>query len=278
MPPPGEMLKKFYESWYAPGNAILVIVGDIDPAATLAKIRQWFDGIPSHPLPPRPAVDIRPVKPESFTLDSNLPYVLGFIAYRLPGTDSPDYAAAQVLGDVLASQRADLYGMVPAGKALAAEFGLAETYPKASVGYGVVALPAGAEATATINEMRQILEKYAKKGVPEDLVAAAKEQRACFCRIPAQLHSGTCRCLVECSCCRRAKSPDEDMKRSGASRLGDVNRVAKQYLVSQNSITATLKPVPSGKPVATKGFGGAEAVTSAPTKPVELPVVGGKRR
>ena len=54
----------------------------------------------------------------------------------LPGTDSPDYAASQILADVLASQRADLYGMVPAGKALAAEFGMAETYPKASVGYG----------------------------------------------------------------------------------------------------------------------------------------------
>jgi zinc protease len=81
-------------------------------------------------------VDLKPVKSETFTLDSNLPYVLGFIAYRLPGTRSPDYAAIQILADVLASQRADLYGMVPAGKALAAEFGLAETYPKASVGYG----------------------------------------------------------------------------------------------------------------------------------------------
>ena len=170
----GEMLKKFYESWYTPGNAILVIVGDIDPAATLAKVKQWFEGIPSHPLPARPAVDLKPVKPESFTLDSNLPYVLGFVAYRLPGTDSPDYAAAQVLSDVLSSQRGDLYAMVPAGKALAAEFGMAETYPKASVGYGMVALPADADPSAAISEMRQILANYAAKGVPEDLVEAAK--------------------------------------------------------------------------------------------------------
>ena len=81
-------------------------------------------------------------------MDSNLPYVLGFIAYRLPGTDSPDYAAAQILVDVLASQRGDLYAMVPDGKALAAEFGLAETYPKASVGYGLVAQPVDVDPTA----------------------------------------------------------------------------------------------------------------------------------
>jgi len=35
-----------------------------------------------------------------------------------------------------------------------------------------------------------------------------------------------------------------------------VNRVAKTYLSDQNSITAVLKPVPTGQPVATKGFGG----------------------
>ena len=138
-----EMLKDFYTKWYTPSNAILVIVGDVDPTATMARIRQLFGDIPSHPLPTRPQVDLQPVKSETFTLDSNLPYLLGFISYRFPGTSSPDYAASQILSDVLASQRADLYGMVPAGKALAAEFGMAETYPKASVAFGLVALPAG---------------------------------------------------------------------------------------------------------------------------------------
>ena len=82
----GEMLKEFYKKWYTPGNAILVVVGDVDPAAAMATIKQWFGGLESHPLPARPAVDLEPVKSEAFTLDSNLPYVLGFIAYRMPGT------------------------------------------------------------------------------------------------------------------------------------------------------------------------------------------------
>src|SRR6202161_1862439 len=126
----GAMLSDFYKKWYTPGNAILVIVGDVDPTVTIAKVKQLFGDIPNHPLPEHPAVNLTPVKPETFTLDSNLPYVLGFIAYRMPGTDSPDYAAVQVLSDILASQRADVYAMVPAGKALAAEFGMAETYSK----------------------------------------------------------------------------------------------------------------------------------------------------
>ena len=71
-------------------------------------------------------------------------------------------------------------------------------------------------------------------------------------------------------------SPDEDIEAIKRVTLADVNRVAKQYLADQNSITATLKPVPTGQPVAGKGFGGAEEVTSAPTKPVQLPRMGGR--
>ncbi len=268
----GEMLQKFYENWYTPGNAILVIAGDIDPAATLAKVKQWFDSIPSHPLSARPIVDIKPVKPESFTLDSNLPYVLGFIAYRLPGTDSPDYAAAQVLSDVLSSERGDLYAMVPAGKALEAEFGLAETYPKASVGYGMVAISADADASAAISEMRQILENYAAKGVPEDLVKAAKRSELASAEFQRNSIPGLADVWSNALAAEGRSSPEEDVEAIRRVTLADVNRVAKQYLVSQNSITATLRPVLSGQPVAAKGFGGAEALTSAPTKPVQLPV------
>src|SRR6201996_3588760 len=170
----GAMLNDFHKRWYTPSNAILVIVGDVDAAATLAKIKQMYGDIPPHPVPEHPAVNLSPVKPETFTLDSNLPYVLGFIAYRMPGTDSPDYAAAQILSDILASQRGDIYGMVPAGKALYASFGMGENYPKASVGYGELALPAGADATGPINEIRQIVEGYAQKGLPQDLFDAAK--------------------------------------------------------------------------------------------------------
>ncbi|HEY0309335.1 MAG TPA: pitrilysin family protein [Acidobacteriaceae bacterium] len=268
----GAMLKKFYDDWYTPSNAILVIVGDVDPAQTLAKVKKLFGNIPKHKLPVRPAVELQPVKPESFTLDSNLPYVLAFISYRLPGTDSPDYAAAQVLGDVLGSQRADLYGMVPAGKALAAEFGMAENYPKASVGFGVLALPADADATSAIAEMRGILNNYAQKGVPEDLVAAAKRSELAQAQFQRNSIPGLANVWSNALAAEGRNSPDEDIAAIRRVTVADVNRVAQQYILNANTITATLKPAPNGQPVAAKGFGGGETVTTAPTKPVELPV------
>ncbi len=267
----GEMLQEFYKKWYTPSNAILVIVGDVDPVATMAKIKEMYGKIPSHELPKRPAIQLTPVKSESFTLDSNLPYMLGFIAYRLPGTASTDYAASQILADVLSSQRGDLYAMVPAGKALAAEFGMAEEYPMASVGYGVVALPAGGDAAAAIAEMRGILENYAVKGVPEELVDAAKRSEVAAAEFQRNSIPGLAAVWSNALAAEGRTSPDEDVETLKKVTVADVNRVAKQYLSAANSVTATLKPVPTGQPVSAKGFGGAEEVTSAPTKPVVLP-------
>ncbi len=268
----GTMLKDFYTKWYSPSDMILIVVGDVDPAATITKIKSLYEGIPSHPVPARPQVNLQPFESQTFSIDSNLPYVLGFIAYRFPGTDSPDYAAVQILADVLGNERADLYGnLVPTGKALATEFGMAETYPKASVGYGAVALPASADATSAIAEMRQILTKYATDGVPQDLVDAAKRSEIAQAEFERNSIPGLADVWSNALAAEGRNSPEEDVDAIRKVTLADVNRVAKQYLLNASTITATLKPVNGGGPVAEKGYGGSETVTSAPTKPVELP-------
>ncbi|MGB6743361.1 MAG: pitrilysin family protein, partial [Terracidiphilus sp.] len=70
----GAMLKDFYDKWYSPSNMILLVVGDVDPAATMAKIKSLFGDIPNHPLPSRPEIQIGPFASQTFSIDSNLPY------------------------------------------------------------------------------------------------------------------------------------------------------------------------------------------------------------
>ena len=116
------MLRQFYDAWYAPNNAILVIAGDVDPEQTLAKVKELFEPIPARPVPARPEIDLRPLQPVALALDTDRPYGLAVMAYRLPGFDSPDYAAGVILADVLNSRRGDLYALVADGKALFAGF------------------------------------------------------------------------------------------------------------------------------------------------------------
>jgi zinc protease len=267
----GEMLKTFYKNWYAPNNAILVVAGDIAPAATLARIKDLYGTIERRPLPARPTVSLQPVKHETFTLESNLPYTLAFIAYRMPGTDSPDYAATRVLGDVLSSQRGDLYALVPAGKALEAQFELAETYPKASVGFAVGVLPAATDPSAVVASMTAIVSAYARNGLPAELVDAAKRSEIASAEFQRNSIPDLAAAWSQALAAEGRTSPDDDVEAIRRVTAADVNRVARQYLVAENSITATLVPKPSDEPVSSKGFGGGEQLTSAPTKPVTLP-------
>ena len=48
---------------------------------------------------------LKPVQPETVRLASDLPYSMVLLAFRMPGFNSPDFAAAQVLADVLDSRR-----------------------------------------------------------------------------------------------------------------------------------------------------------------------------
>jgi len=46
-----EDLKRWYETWYTPGNATLVVVGDVDPAAVRTLVERYFASMPSRVLP-----------------------------------------------------------------------------------------------------------------------------------------------------------------------------------------------------------------------------------
>jgi zinc protease len=48
-----EDARRWYEAWYSPNNATLVVAGDVDPAQVFAWSQQYFGGIPSRALPER---------------------------------------------------------------------------------------------------------------------------------------------------------------------------------------------------------------------------------
>ncbi len=54
-----EDVRDFFDTYYAPANATLVVAGDFDPAAVKARIDQTFGLIPARPAPP--AITVAPV-------------------------------------------------------------------------------------------------------------------------------------------------------------------------------------------------------------------------
>ncbi len=46
-------VKQWYQKWYSPNNAILVIVGDVNAESALRQVQKYFGDIKSHPTPVR---------------------------------------------------------------------------------------------------------------------------------------------------------------------------------------------------------------------------------
>lgn len=266
----GAMLKKFHDAWYAPNNAILVIVGRVNPKEALAKVEKLFGDIPSKKLPPRPVINLQPVKPDTLHLKTDLPYGLAIVSFRMPGTDSPDYAAAQVLSDVLSNQRGKLYSLVPEGKALYTGFSMS-ALRKAGLGFGIAVFPRGGNAEKLLHEVSSVLTAEVKNGVNPDLVKAAKQHEISSFEFQKNSVSGLANVWSEALAVEGRQSPAEDLQAIEKVTVEDVNRVARKYLDQHHAIVAILTPQSSGKPISHKGFGGAESFAPKNPKPVQLP-------
>jgi len=266
----GAMLRKFHNTWYVPNNAILVIVGNVEPQKVLEQVKTVFGGIPAAQFPARPEFNFGTVKPDTLKLDTDLPYGLTAITFRFPGADSPDFAAAQILSDVLSSQRGKLYGLVPEGKALSVEFDY-ETLQKSGLGYAIAGFPAGGDSTNLLNNVKGILLAEITNGVSADLVEAAKRREIISAELQKNSVSGLASAWSTAVAIEGRNSPDDDVNLFRAVSVDDVNRVAKKYLDFDHAISAILTPTPSDKPISSKSFGGGESLVSTKNADVKLP-------
>lgn len=82
--------RTFYDHWYAPNNATVVVVGDVVPAEVFALAEKYFGGLPRKTLPSRKPQEEPPqlgLKRLTVKAPAELPYVL--MAYRVPGLKKP---------------------------------------------------------------------------------------------------------------------------------------------------------------------------------------------
>ncbi len=103
---------EFFKMYYAPNNAVLVLVGDFKTDEALAKIRSSFESIPRQPNPPPVDMDEPAQKAERRdSLEDMLARAPRVdIAYKAVQGNTPDFYALQVLSAVLQSgQSSRLY-------------------------------------------------------------------------------------------------------------------------------------------------------------------------
>ncbi|MCB9208229.1 MAG: insulinase family protein [Ignavibacteriales bacterium] len=96
-------VKSFFDTYYSPNNAVLVVVGDFETNEAKNFIKKYFENIPSSELPPKP--DLKEPKQEQEKFASKVDNLasrpaLAF-AYHVPERNTPEYFAMGLLNQIL---------------------------------------------------------------------------------------------------------------------------------------------------------------------------------
>ena len=116
-------LQKYFDTYYAPNNGVLVMVGDVSLKEVKKLAGKYLEPIPAHD-PPRP---VHTTEPEQLgerrvlvQKDVSSPTIM--IVYHVPETKSEDYYAVELLSSVLSAGRSSrLYSTLVDEKQLAVE-------------------------------------------------------------------------------------------------------------------------------------------------------------
>jgi len=96
-------VKDFFNTYYAPNNAVLVVAGDIDYAESEALVRKYFSTIPRHKDPPaRDVNESESVPRPRYSVIDRLAKVPAIaMEWKIPGRRSPDRYAISILKSIL---------------------------------------------------------------------------------------------------------------------------------------------------------------------------------
>ena len=97
-------LRQWYQAWYAPNNAIIVVVGDVNPQQVLQMATNYFGSIPAATLPTlKPQQEVPPLGTRRVTVQTpaELPWII--LGYNVPSLKTAPQAWQAYALEVLAA-------------------------------------------------------------------------------------------------------------------------------------------------------------------------------
>ena len=242
-----EDVASFFKTYYAPNNAVLGIVGDVKTEECLAKIRKYFESIPSQDAPPQVDIAEAAQKQERrLTLDDALARVPRLdLAYKIPPSASKDDEALGVLGTVLGGGRSSrLYEQVVRQKQLASNVFAGRPESRGPNLFRVTALVLPEKKAEEVDEaVLAEIEKVKAGGIADWEIEKARTsaRRA----LVGTLQSSLSRAIQLSQDALLFNDPNRLNTRAAAISAvtaADVQRVARQYLTRENRTVVITNP------------------------------------
>lgn len=174
---PIENLQAFYKKYYQPGNAVLVVAGRFDEDLALELIEKYFGAIPASEQ------ELPQTYTEEPAQDGERRVILrrvgdvgvASVLYHTPAGPHPNFAALQILDEILTAEPAGrLYKSLVEKNKASAVMGMSYGWHDPGV-YHVIALVRDPETLEEVNEeMIAQIESVGEEGVTEEEVERAR--------------------------------------------------------------------------------------------------------
>ncbi len=174
-------VKEFFDTYYVPNNATLVLVGDFDSKEALALARKHFGRLARSRKPVPRVTTVEPPQTELHEATktyNNVPLNAVFSIYKLPPAGHPDAYALEIASAILsAGQSSRVYKrLVYEEQSALQAFGQAFFLEGPSIFFGAAIANQGKNVKEVGSSLRFVFESMRKEPVAEDELAKAKNQ------------------------------------------------------------------------------------------------------
>jgi zinc protease len=245
-----EDVRDFYQTYYVPANATLVLVGDFESTQVLQMVSQYLGRVPKAERPvPRDIPQEPPqTKEKRVTLQEPWPLPAVIVAYHVTKDGNPDsyplHIAAKVLSD---GQTSRIYKKLVYEKQMAvAAFGNANLIEDPNLFYAVAIVSPGHSTEEVAAALIAELDRLKAEPITDRELQRTKNQFArdyIMGRESNQQKAGQLSHAVVIHSDIRTADGEFDIFQN--ITVADVQRVARTYFRPENRLVLTL--MPSGK-------------------------------
>jgi zinc protease len=246
-----KVIKSFYDRWYHPNNAALVMVGGFDADEALAAIRRLFGPIPRAKLPPRKALPAQALeRPARGTMTSKFAVPRLQVAFNTVDANHPDRPALDVLAALLGSGKTSrLYKRLVEGAEVAGSVSADHTagrYP-GYLSVSVEVMPGKDRADVEKRVLKEIALVRDEKATPAEL-KRVKHGILAGMVYGSESTMGLANTLANAVTVSDLERSKKYLPAVMAVTAADVQRVAKKYLSEAQRVVVWSVP-PKGKEV-----------------------------
>jgi len=169
-----EDIRSYYQDWYAPNNATLVVSGDVHSSDVFALAHTIFDSIPRGNVPAAGAAEPDYAQEKQVEVSGDFPYEVVDLAFPAPGTLDPDGGALAIIDSIVNNQRSDFYkALVRSGYTYGYSTQLDQNVHGGLYHVFIIAAPGHTSAQAR-DAFTDVMKSAQENGFPDDLLRAAK--------------------------------------------------------------------------------------------------------